>query len=42
MLETLLTMAVDNDLLYVLRDVEEVEHLLQQSQLKAELIAPNL
>ena len=32
----LLNMAVDNGLLYVLRDVEEVVYLLQQLQLKAE------
>ncbi len=38
----LLNMAVDNVLLHVLRDVEEAVHLLQQLQLKAELIADNL
>ncbi len=35
-------MAVDNDLLYMHRVAEEVAHLPQQLQLKAELTAYNL
>lgn len=37
-----MAVAVDNALLHVCRDVEEVAHLLQQLQLKAELVAHNL
>ncbi len=42
LLVQLLRIAVDSCLLHVLRDVEEVAHLLQQLQLKAEHIAHNL
>ena len=42
LLVQLLRIAVDSCLLHVPRDVEEVAHLLQQLQLKAEYIAHNL